>query len=83
MNINISKSIQNITAEQIETALLARGIKVDNFKRFNVVRIIGDALDTAKGKGLHAAMFSTVGREVVINAYPVSGQPYITIRISI
>lgn len=84
MNIKISKGLQNkITSAQIETALVNRGIKVENFSKFNAVKITGDTLDTATGKALHAAMFSTRKREVVINAYPVNGNPYIIIRLAL
>lgn len=84
LNISISKPLQNrITAEQIESALLNNRVKVANFRQFKVVRMIGDALDTAAGKGLHAAVFSNRRREVVINAYPMSGGKYVTMRVSV
>jgi len=82
MKITISSKV-NLTKEQIETALLARGIKTENFKQFKAVRIIGDALDTTSGKGLHAAVFSSARRELVVNAYPIDGSAYIVIRLTI
>lgn len=62
-----STKLDNEVNDSIKQSLINSKWKVENFKKITVTRIKGDPLSTATGKGLHNAVFSTRGREALLN----------------